>query len=239
MENQTFFSSETAIRYLANKFGSADYNNWQAVPYQYWSFVPYGTAGAASYTFFADAVGTNATNKQLTNMPKAGSFGQQHFLLKKIRTGAFVTNPEQESWDGTDAETLYSDYVNGIFQAGFFNLEIQSKSYVNFPNPFLYAGGDYGADRQYLAGIEALTLSEAAPNVIATYRSHSPFASLNNNQDQKYIVDPNILIEAEQNFQASIGYPSGALAPVATGIVSATSLYIGVIFEGLIMRPVQ
>lgn len=237
---QTFFSSDSAIRYLAKNYGSADYQNWQAIPWQFYSYVSYGTAGASTYTFFADAVGTNSTNRQLTNMPKAGSFGQQHFLMKRLRTSYFVPNPEQDSWNGTDAETLYSDFVNGLFQAGYLNFDIQNKSFIQLPKPFLYAGLDAGPDRTYYAGIEALTLSEATPNTLLTYRSHSPFASLNSKDNQNYVVDPNILIEAEQNFSCSIDYPSGALAPVATGIIDgATAFYIGVILEGLILRPIQ
>lgn len=236
---RTFFSSKQAIQYLQGKYGSADYSNLQSLRYTFYSYVLYGTAGASTYTFFGDALGTNSTNRQITNMPKAGSFGQLHFLLKQIRCKYFITDPEADSWDGTDAETLYSDFVNGLFQAGYFDFQIQAKSYVQFPKPFLYAGGGDGRDQLHTAGIEALTLSEGTPNVLDTYRSCSPHATLTTAKCNKYLVDPNILIEAEQNFSVNINYPSGALAPIATGIISATNFYIGVELDGIILRPVQ
>jgi hypothetical protein len=236
----TFFSGEAAIAYLAEQYGSANYREWQMIPKQFYSYVPYGAAGNSTYTLFTDALGTNGTTRQDTNMPKAGSFGQVHFLLKTIQCKAFIPDPEQDSWDGTDAETLYSDYVNGLFQAGVFKLSIQDKVFVQFPNPFLYAGCDYGPGRTYYAGIEALDLSEGTPNTLDGYRSHSPFASLSSREDSEYLVDPNILIEAEQNFSVNIDYPSGALAPVATGIIGENAdLKIGVVFWGLELRPVQ
>jgi hypothetical protein len=56
-----------------------------------------------------------------------------------------------------------------------------------------------------------------------------------------YFVDPNILIEAEQQFTVKINYPSGAIPVIASGLVndSTNPLKIGVIFDGLLLRPVQ
>lgn len=237
---KSFWSSEAAVRYLAARNGSADYNNWQAIPWTFYSYVDYGVAGASSFTFFADAVGTGGTNRQLTNMPKASSFGQQNFLLKRIRCSYFCPNPATDGWDGTNPSALYGDLINGLFQAGYFQMEIQNKVFITFPKPFLTAGGDYGPGALHYAGIEALTLSAATPDELATYRSHAPEATLNHARDQRYLVDPNILLEAEQNFTVNINYDTGALAPIATDVVSgANTLFIGVELDGLLLRPVQ
>jgi len=238
--NQPFFSSLQALQYLQERFGSTDYQNWQSIRSQFWSYVDYGTTGAATFTFFGTALGGSGQTKQQTNIPKAGSFGQNHFLLKSIGFNFFVDDPELDSWDGTDAEMLYSDFINGFIQAGVGILNIQSREFIKIPKPFLYAPGVMGAPKVHSAGIEALTLSEATPNTLDTYRTAHPHADLNSREDGMYKVSPNILIEAEQNFSVNVNFPSGALAPIATGIIDGTNTaWIGCVMDGILFRPVQ
>jgi hypothetical protein len=54
-------------------------------------------------------------------------------------------------------------------------------------------------------------------------------------------VDPNILIEAEQQFNVKLSYPSGLLPVISTGVAndSTNPLKVGVILDGLLLRPVQ
>jgi hypothetical protein len=56
-----------------------------------------------------------------------------------------------------------------------------------------------------------------------------------------YFVDPNILIEAEQQFNVSLQFPSGIVPVLATNVVndSTNPLKVGVILDGLLLRPVQ
>jgi hypothetical protein len=68
-----------------------------------------------------------------------------------------------------------------------------------------------------------------------------PWVTQTKRRDNVYFVDPNILIEAEQQFTVQINYPSGLVPVLATNVVNDTSnpLKIGVILDGLLLRPVQ
>ena len=56
-----------------------------------------------------------------------------------------------------------------------------------------------------------------------------------------YFVDPNILIEAEQQFNVKLSYPSGLVPVIANAVAndSTNPLKVGVILDGLLLRPVQ
>jgi hypothetical protein len=59
-----------------------------------------------------------------------------------------------------------------------------------------------------------------------------------------YFTDPNILIEAEQQFNVSLQFPSGAVPVLATNVINigganANPYKIGIILDGLLLRPVQ
>ena len=63
---------------------------------------------------------------------------------------------------------------------------------------------------------------------------------MNRNQNNRYIVDPNILFEAEQQFSVVIDFQSGLIPAIATNIITSnTTLYVGVILDGILFRPVQ
>lgn len=230
--------SQQVIRTLQQKYGSANFQRWQSLRRQFYSFVNYADAGASEYRLFGDAV-SGTVNKQLTNMPKAGSFGQNHFMLKAIRCAYFINTEKLTSYASTDATTLFTEFVNGVFQAGVLELTIGSRIMVQVPKPFLYMPSADGRAVVRSEGVRTLTLTEATPNTLLTFDTSLPNAQLNRNRDSLYLVDPNIVIEAEQNFQVAIRYPSGALPVTATTITSANLFYIGVIFDGLVFRPQQ
>jgi len=59
-----------------------------------------------------------------------------------------------------------------------------------------------------------------------------------------YFTDPNILIEAEQQFTVTLDYPSGLVPVLATNVINigganANPYKVGVILDGLLLRPVQ
>ncbi len=231
--------SQQVIRQLQQKYGSANFQRWQSLRRQFYSFIPYPTAGASELRLFGDAV-SGAVNKQLTNMPKAGSFGQNHFMLKAIRCSYFIQSQLTASYASTDATTLFTEFAAGIFQAGVFELQIGSRTMVQVPKPFLYMPPADGRAKTHSVGVRALTLTEATPNTLLTYDSAAPIAELNRGRQSLYLVDPNIVIEAEQNFNVTLKYPSGALPVTATTpIPNGTSLYLGVILDGLVFRPQQ
>lgn len=232
--------SQQVIRTLQQKYGSANFQRWQSLRRQFYSFVQYPDAGSAELRLFGDAV-SGTVNKQLTNMPKAGSFGQNHFMLKAIRCAYFLNSEKMTSttYASTDATTLFTEFVNGIFHAGVLELTIGSRIMVQVPKPFLYMPPADGRAKYRSAGVRNLTLTEASPNTLLTFDSAAPNAQLNRSREALYLVDPNIVIEAEQNFQVALKYPTGALPVTATTITSSNAFYVGVIFDGLVFRPQQ
>jgi len=241
MAQQTFNNSEEVLAYLQRRFGSADYRSWQTLRKTFYSYVAYPAAGQQVLTFFGTAQG--GVNKQLTNIPKANSVGQNHFLLKSIRCNYFIDDTKIGSYAATDVTTLYSDFVMGLFTAGVFELNISSRTFAQMPKPFMYAPRAAGLGMVYSSCLKALTLTEGTPNTLASASCGVPYADLCQRADDKYLVDPNILIEAEQSFEAKISYPSPTgLVPVnATSIQNNTTnpLYVGILLDGIQFRPVQ
>ncbi len=231
-----------ALLYLQQRFGTTNYNSWQSLRWSFYSYVKYPEAGGASFSFFGNPTGgTSVDTLQLTNIPKANSFGQQHFLLKTIKSKIFIQTDNFAAYDGTDASTLYSDYLMGLVQAGVLTLKINSRDYLQIPKPFLYAPTADGSQEYYGAGVASATLNEAAPNTLATFVSPYPRATQAQKDRGLYEVDPNLLIEAEQNFQCQLTFDSGLVPVIGTGVTDDTTnpLYIGVEFDGIVFRPTQ
>jgi hypothetical protein len=240
MATGTFTNSEEVLRYLQQAYGSADYRSWQSMRRQFYSFVVYPTAGSSSLIFFGDVLGAAGITRQQTNMTKAGSFGQNHFLLKAIKTKVFTGDWGLHVWDGTNATTLHSDLINGFAQAGVLTLTIGSRVMLQLPKPFLYAPNSDGAIQIFRDGLTSFTISGATP-VFGGMVSAEPWATTDRRDQENFLVDPNILIEAEQQFQVEISYPSGVVPIIATSVIddSTNPLKVGVILDGLVFRPVQ
>ena len=245
---QTFTSSEQFLQYMQANYGSANFSQWQSIRKQFYSYQAYPTAGTNSLNFFGYAQGSAATgtNAQYTNMPKAGSFGQQFLLLKSIQTQYYFSANKDlftagaTANAGVDTKNPAADFTAGFFQAGHFLLTIGAKPYIEIPKPFFYAPPADG-ETVLASGVGLnFTLATGAPNTLATAQSGIAYADLNRNQNNRYIVDPNILFEAEQQFSVVIDFQSGLIPAIATNIITSnTTLYVGVILDGILFRPVQ
>lgn len=238
---QTFTNSELFLQYMQGKYGSANFNQWQSLRKQFYCFLQYTAAGLTQYNFFGFATGgTAGTNKQYTNMPKAGSFGQQHFLLKSIACTYYLSTAQSIITNASAADTANpaADFIMGFAQAGMLQFNIGGKSYAQIPRPFLYAPPADGEITNVDAKDLTFTLTEGTPNVMNAVQMLVSSADLNRNMNNRYLVDPNILIEAEQSFECIINYPSGVIPLIASGKLT-TNFYIGVILDGILFRPVQ
>lgn len=238
--NGLFNNSQEALQYLQRKFGSTNYKSWQTLRKQFYSYVQYTAAGNTQFNFFGTAIG--GVNRQLTNIPKAGSIGQNHFLIKGIKCSFYIQDEFAAAWAGTNATSLASDLVNGFAQGGVLEILIGSRLFVQVPKPFLYAPPADGEDHLYTCGLRVLTLVEAMPNTYpGTNSVNQPRVTLNSRTNSKYLVDPNIFLEAEQQFEVRISYPTGAIAQIATSVINDTTnpLFLGVTLDGVLFRPVQ
>ena len=245
------FQSESIISAASQKFGVIDYSRWQAIRWQWYSYVTYPTAGVGELNFFGQVAGQAGVTLQDTNLPKAGSFGQTHFQLKSISTdiqlannnvdGFTLANQILNTGDNLlpfDNFALASDFLNGFVQAGVLEFSVGARPFATIPKPFMYApppGSPNDYNNSYANQITAVPTTGTSQVV------GLPWVTQTKLRNNVYFVDPNILIEAEQQFNVKISYPSGAIPVIANALVNdATNpLKIGVIFDGLLLRPVQ
>ena len=245
------FQSESIISAASQKFGVIDYSRWQAIRWQWYSYVTYPTAGVGELNFFGQVAGQAGVTLQDTNLPKAGSFGQTHFQLKSISTdiqlannnvdGFTLANQILNTGDNTlpfDNFALASDFLNGFVQAGVLEFSVGARPFATIPKPFMYApppGSPNDYNNSYANQITAVPTTGTSQVV------GLPWVTQTKLRNNVYFVDPNILIEAEQQFNVKISYPSGAIPVIANSVVndSTNPLKIGVIFDGLLLRPVQ
>jgi hypothetical protein len=180
---------------------------------------------------------------QDTNLPKAGSFGQTHFQLKSISTDIQLLVNDVDGFTlanqaTLDTRALASDYLNGFVQAGVLEFSVGARPFATIPKPFQYApppGNPLDYNNSYANQIGAVPTA-SNPVVVGL-----PWTTQTKRRDNVYFVDPNILIEAEQQFNVKLSYPSGFVPIIANNVVndSTNPLKIGVIFDGLLLRPVQ
>lgn len=221
--------SQQIVSSLQQTYGTMQLGNKQAIRRQFYSYIQYPVAGTSQLNFFGSSIGNAGINTQLTNIPVQNSFGTSSFMLKAVRCTYFVPDGKLLSYDGTDALDFSAEFLNGIFHAGVFELKVNARTYFTFPKPFLFAPPADGRMQVYSGG-QAAAATDQVPYADLTRRTSGGL----------YIVDPNIFIEAQQNFTATIAYPSGQLAPIITGLLDAgLTLFVGVILDGIEYRPVQ
>lgn len=239
------FQSESIISAASQKFGVIDYSRWQAIRWQWYSYVTYPSAGTTELNFFGQVAGQAGVTLQDTNLPKAGSFGQTHFQLKSISTDIQINNNDVDGFTRAnqatiDTRALASDYIGGFVQAGVLRFSVGARPFATIVKPFQYApppGSPLDYDNTYVNQISAAPVPAAgAADVVGV-----PWVTQTKLRNNVYFVDPNILIEAEQQFNVSLQFPSGAVPVLATNVVNDTTnpLKVGVILDGLLLRPVQ
>ena len=239
------FQSESIISAASQKFGVIDYTRWQAIRWQWYSYLTYPTAGVGELNFFGQVAGQSGVTLQDTNLPKAGSFGQTHFQLKSISTDIQIAANDEDGFTRAnqatlDTRALASDYLLGFIQAGVLQFSVGARPFATIVKPFQYApppGSTPDLANSFVNQISA------APNpaVGATNVTGLPWITQTKMRNNVYFVDPNILIEAEQQFSVKLSYPSGSVPVLASAVAndSTNPLKVGVIFDGLLLRPVQ
>lgn len=244
--NSPFIASSSASdQYIAGvqaQYGVIDYNNWQDVRWTFEDWVTYPEAGASVLNFFGNIPGVGGATTYTTNMVKQGSFGQQHFLIKSIGVGIRIKSNDLTLFDGSDASTLASDYLLGFVQAGLLTYSIGARPFASIPKPFMYAPQPGSQPFVKPAGLTSLTATETgATATMATVVSDTPFVRQINLKQNIWRTDPQLFVAAEQQFTAQIGFPSGLVPIIGTGITDDTTnpLQVGVILDGVLIRPKQ
>ena len=239
------FQSESIISAASQKFGVIDYTRWQAIRWQWYSYITYPSAGATELNFFGQVAGQAGVTLQDTNLPKAGSFGQTHFQLKSISTDIQIASNDVDGFTRAnqatlDTRALASDFLGGFVQAGVLRFSVGARPFATIVKPFQYApppGSPLDYDNTYVNQISAAPVPAAGASQVVGV----PWITQTKMRSNVYFVDPNILIEAEQQFNVSLQFPSGIVPVLATNVVndSTNPLKVGVILDGLLLRPVQ
>jgi hypothetical protein len=239
------FQSESIISAASQRFGVIDYSRWQAIRWQWYSYVTYPEVGTGELNFFGQVAGQAGVTLQDTNLPKAGSFGQTHFQLKSISTDIQIGSNDVDGFTRAniatlDTRALASDFLLGFVQAGVLNFSVGARPFATIPKPFQYApppGSPLDLENSFVNQISAAPV----PAVGAEQVVGVPWVTQTKMRSNVYFVDPNILIEAEQQFNVKISFPSGNVPILATNVVDDTTnpVKIGVILDGLLLRPVQ
>ncbi len=231
-------NSEEAIQAIAALYGSTNYKSWSDIRRPWYSKVPYPEAGQQQLTFFSSVAGQGSTTLDDCNIPKSNSFGQQHVVLKSIQLGFWIKTWDLYAWLGTNATTLVSDVLAGFIQAGVLTLTVNNRAHVQIPKPFLYAPIAGGPEQVFTSGLSTLTLTEAAPNTLLTSIGPAPYAEVFSFGNM-YVLDPQLMIEAEQNFSLTLDFPSGLVPVVGTTITDDTTnpLKVVAVFDSVTIRP--
>ena len=242
------FQSESIISAASQRFGVIDYTRWQAIRWQWYSYITYPAAGASTLTFFGQVAGQAGVTLQDTNLPKAGSFGQTHFQLKSISTDIQIAENDVDGFtraniNDIDTRATATDYIGGFVQAGVLNFSVGARPFATIPKPFQYApppGSPLDLENSFVNQISAAP----APAVGVEQVVGVPWVTQTKMRPNVYFTDPNILIEAEQQFTVTIDFPSGLVPVLATNVINigganANPYKIGVILDGLLLRPVQ
>ena len=216
--------SNAAVQQYQQTYGTYSCNKKQMLRGEFWSSVVYPSAGASQLTFFGTA--NNGTfNRALTNIPQPNRFGNVDFLLKSIYMHLYIDNAAISSFTGLNASTLYSDLIAGLAQTGYFTLSISGKKLVEVNKPLLKFGCGGSPIRWASAGLQPY---------------FTPQARLSSKHVARAGVQPNIFIPEDSTFECQIQWPSGAIPILATSVVndSTNPLYIKVVFDGIVFRPV-
>lgn len=223
-----FTNSERVIAQLQAQYGTMQPGRLQALRKQFYSYVAYPLTGSVQLNFFGQAVGNNGVTLEETNMPVQGSFGTSAMLVKGVMCNYKITAENTAAYNGLDATTIVTEMLGGIFTAGVFNLDVNAKNYLQVSQPFMQMPPADGRTRNISSG------------QISVDTGAEPSVNLSSRSENRFIVDPEIFIAAQQNFSCSISFPAGAIPVRATSIITAeVPLYVGVILDGIEFRPVQ
>ena len=193
----------------------------EAITQPLYSYVAYPAAGASTLAFFSTAVG-GAITQEDTNMQLGAQLPQpQRFLIQGIGID-FLSGLDVVTGPIADSSVGQLNDFWAVMKRGVFTLNIGSKDYLTTA-PLMTL-----PPRSHIDGEAAVATSLTAG---AATQTKMQFAYSAGN-----VFGPNpLLIEAGQNFRASIAFPSGA---VALPSANATSR-IGVILYGTLYRPAQ
>lgn len=192
----------------------------EAIRSSLYDFQAYAAGGQTSLTFFQVPVGQAGKTRADTNMELAGSLpSPKRFVVETLEL-YFQPGVPIDTVASTATNTAkYADDMLAFANGGFLDFFIGSKSYLTeAPLGRFPASCGLRVD-QSLAG------TFAAPNMVK-----SQYAQMTG---LIYRVEPNITLEATQNFNVSLNWPTAVAMP------SGIAARVGVVTRGVLFRNSQ
>lgn len=230
---------QSVLQSLVQKIGSADWQNWQIVRYTFYDSVRLVVAGTNNITLFTNPIGStdpiSTLQKTLedTNLTKAGSFGQQYYIISQIRTKVLtLAKARQPAGISDNTGTIWGNLTGmasalyDLLQDGVFLMSIGQKQYYTVAQPFKAMPPGIGPE-----------VTQWASNALL---SESKMVFQDNDEKNVYAITPAQMVEPDQTFQVSIQFPN-ANTPAFTNLVNSASpaINIMVMFDGYAVRPAQ
>lgn len=233
MTRQPTTRQPSLLTNLQRRWGSFNPNQWQNLRGQFYSMVKYPEAGQSELLFFGNTLATAGYNKQLTNIPKPNSFGTEHFLIKGIYLDLFIADFGRGQYASTDLTTLAADYLYGMIQAGVLEMKVGSRKVLEVPKPFLQMPPGNGASEMITSGLSGVG---AGTGVVPP-----PAVDLLQKKGNRWLLEPEILIQSEETFELKVSFPTGVIPILAQTITDDTTnpLYVQIVLDGVRYRPVQ
>jgi hypothetical protein len=245
-------SSTRALAQLQAQYGSANWSQYVPQDWCYYDYVGYPTTtgaagGASNLTFFTNprgvidpVTGLQKTDEQ-TNIEKAGAIGNVYFILTKIRTDIMLAPYARQTAgingsNSFDADQfLYSNWVAAMAAQGVFTLTVQQKEYMVVQNPFMAMPPGFGMD-SVLPPWKGAGTSNTQLN---------GFTQLSPDDSDAFDNYPILMMAPDTTFSANISFPQqnapaiDALFLNTGGTNTSPVIYIGLILEGIMVRPTQ
>lgn len=235
-------NSLSPLTALQKRFGSADWQNWQAQDWVWYDYTRLNPAGTNQLVFFSqpngavDAISGLQKNYEQTNLEKSGSFGSVFFILTGIRTDIQLLPKARQNatvaarTDFAADQYLFSQQLTALMNQGVLSLSILSKEFYKVANPFTRCGAGFGLGD---VNPPALSAVQAGKNA---YVAPSP------TRMDTYNVYPIQVFEPEQSFACAINFPAAntpSFADLFVGGTEDAAVNIGVHLEGVVIRPNQ
>lgn len=194
----------------------------EAITQPLFSYQAYPAAGPTAPLVFFQSQPSGSISQEDTNMQLAGQLpAPQKFLIHGIGID-FLSGNNAARFGAESANGNLNDFY-AVMKRGLFTLTIGSKNYLQFTTML------FAPPRAHIGGMAAASDQTTPASALQT------MVQIGYSEGDVFKPRP-LLLEASQNFQATISYPGGASPAVPSADAAAR---IGVIFYGTLYRPAQ
>ena len=200
--------------------------NEEAIDQPLYHIQSYPAAGSLNFTFFG---ATNASGYAVTNLTNQNQLPMGNRFLARSISIVFIPGSKIQEVGaakvfGTTATSYLNDVQAALESPAYFTVTLTNKPYV-YAAPLTYYPQGFGLSAE--SSSAQLQLATAADSIITSGHANNGLPT----KGAMHMLGVPLVLPALTNFNAQIVYPS--LAALPSGVAG----YIGVIFNGLLIRP--